>query len=56
MFTAIHRNVRARGPVEQWLDGVETAMFETVRRYDLVLFIYSFREAVLAGQMCVYLS
>ena len=26
------RNVRARGPVEQWLGTVEAGMFETVKK------------------------
>ena len=27
------RNVRARGPVEQWLGTVEYGMFETVKKF-----------------------
>ncbi|CAH1791320.1 unnamed protein product [Owenia fusiformis] len=30
---AMPKNVRARGPVEQWLGSVETGMFDTVKRH-----------------------
>ncbi|XP_051780645.1 dynein axonemal heavy chain 6-like [Erpetoichthys calabaricus] len=30
---SLPKNIRARGPVEQWLGNVETAMFDTVKRH-----------------------
>ena len=34
------RNVRARGPVEQWLGSVENAMFDIVKKL-VILYLFN---------------